>query len=384
MSQALSWLYKEELLQFLLSFNVKVSDKLNQNTLRKIGSFLKSAANDAEGNSYFESLILEYLNTGNKKLPDDPREFESLTIGLAFIDETEKALQAKEEQIYKNLLELNQTVSVDTESPLIDLHNTNTNSLASSSLTTTHITHTLTTLDKKNNLAVTDPPNNLALSNMPNNNVEKIPLIEAGQFSGLKSENVTDFLDQYELAATANNWSDDTKIRLFQAHLTSGPKIWYTQYKKRKENFDWETLKADFRKTYTYAAQIETLHAVMAKKIQADNEPALNFFFDIICICKKYNPAIEDKDIIRYFLQAVRPEYCHYLSSLTNETLDQVEANLIKAENIVTINSQNKQRYNRGNQFQRHYADRSDDHREHGHECGYQPAGGRGFRTGDG
>ena len=177
-------------------------------------------------------------------------------------------------------------------------------------------------------------------------NGEHIPLIQAGNFAGLKSENVNDFLDQYELAATANKWSNNTKIQLFKAHLTGSPKTWFVLYAKRKNNaINWNELVADFRNAYTYAAQADSLHNIMSKKTQDENEPVLNFFLEIVATCQRYNPNISEEEIIKYFLRAVRPEYCQYLSTLRNDTLERLEHNLLQAEKFVTLNSINKERY---------------------------------------
>jgi len=83
----------------------------------------------------------------------------------------------------------------------------------------------------------------------------------------------------------------------------------------------------------------------MQKKVQNKGETVLNFFLDVVSTCKRYQPAIEDKEVIRYFLQSVRPEYCAYLSTLQNDNLSQLEDNLLKAERFVALNNRNKERY---------------------------------------
>jgi len=48
---------------------------------------------------------------------------------------------------------------------------------------------------------------------------ENLPLISAGSFNGLNSENPTDFIEKYLLAAESNNWTEQSKLKLFPNHL---------------------------------------------------------------------------------------------------------------------------------------------------------------------
>ena len=186
------------------------------------------------------------------------------------------------------------------------------------------------------------PLDNFIPPKMPD---EKLPLISAHTFAGLPSQNVNDFLEQYELAAESNHWTPDTKIKLFPVHLKDTALTWWQLYKNRNAVINWADLINEFKSTFTYAALAENLASVMAKKTHDPREPVLNFFLDTVSTCRRYKSDIDDKEIIRYFLQAVNPDYCRYLSTLQNDTLRELEQNLARAERFVSLTNQNRERY---------------------------------------
>lgn len=44
---------------------------------------------------------------------------------------------------------------------------------------------------------------------------ENLPLISAGSFSGLPTDNPNDLIEKYQIAAQSYNWSENTKLNLF-------------------------------------------------------------------------------------------------------------------------------------------------------------------------
>lgn len=183
----------------------------------------------------------------------------------------------------------------------------------------------------------------------PNTNMSKenIPLISAGTYHGLESENCQDFFDKYELAAKSNNWSNDTKLNLFPAHLANTALAWYKYYSTNKPVIDWDDLKKAFIAAFTPAAQAQTLQSLLERKVQGRDQPVLSYYLEILTLCKRHDPDTTDKQIIHYIIQGLRPEYCDKILNETCDTLDQLEKNLKKIEIQMEIRALNREKYSR-------------------------------------
>jgi len=74
---------------------------------------------------------------------------------------------------------------------------------------------------------------------------EKLPLISAGTYHGLSTENPIDFIERYEIAAQSNHWQEESKLNLFPAHLTGTTLAWYQHFTK-SNNIYLENVKGNF------------------------------------------------------------------------------------------------------------------------------------------
>lgn len=177
---------------------------------------------------------------------------------------------------------------------------------------------------------------------------EHIPLISAGSFSGLPSENCNDFIDKYQLASESNKWQPQTKLTLFQTHLQGTALSWFKHYKSKQPNQtidNWETLKRDFIEAFTPLAQSQNLQLILERKFQGEDEPSQNYFLDVIMICRRYQPDITDQQIIQYVLQGLKPVVSDRVLTMKNDTLTNLEANLKEAELYVMAQQRNRYRY---------------------------------------
>lgn len=179
------------------------------------------------------------------------------------------------------------------------------------------------------------------------NMAENLPLISAGTFHGLQSENPNEFVEKYEIAALSNNWQDGTKIKLFPAHLAGNALAWFAHYSKDKNLNNWGDLKNKFIETFRPMAQANNLQMILEKKVQKPDQQSLNYFLEILAICKRYDQGITEKQIIQYVIQGLRPEICERILGENTSTLEELENSLRKVELRLNIQHQNKEKYNR-------------------------------------
>uniref|UniRef100_UPI001C8F78D4 hypothetical protein n=1 Tax=Klebsiella pneumoniae TaxID=573 RepID=UPI001C8F78D4 len=79
--------------------------------------------------------------------------------------------------------------------------------------------------------------------------------------------------------------------------------------------------------------------------VQHRDQPALNYFLDVLTLCRRYDPDISQKQIINYIIQGLRPEICEIVLNEKNYTLDELEESLRKVELKLKIQAQNKDKY---------------------------------------
>jgi uncharacterized protein YoxC len=190
---------------------------------------------------------------------------------------------------------------------------------------------------------------------------EKIPLISAGTYHGLPTENPSDFIDKYEIAATSNHWAEQTKINLFAAHLAGTALAWFQHYSTGNQINRWEELKNIFISTFTPAAQAQTLKAILDRKVQGKDQPVLSYYLEIMKLCKRHDPATTEKQIIQYVIQGLRPEYCERILNETCETLNQLENGLRKIELQIKLRELNREKCMRAENVSTNNTDASKD-----------------------
>lgn len=176
---------------------------------------------------------------------------------------------------------------------------------------------------------------------------ENLPLISAGTFNGLQSENPNEFIDKYEIAAKSNNWQNRTKVNLFPAHLAGNALAWHTYYTKNGQVDNWEELKTKFIDTFRPVAQANSLQLILDKKVQQRDQSALNYFLEILAICRRYDQDITDKQIINYVIQGLQPEICERILNEKSDTIEELESSLRKIELHRGIQKQNWEKYQR-------------------------------------
>jgi len=178
---------------------------------------------------------------------------------------------------------------------------------------------------------------------------EILPLIKAGTFSGLASEDVHEFIHKYKTASVCNRWSEKTKIELFPTHLTSTPYKWYNLYRLDNKNIEWDTLEKDFIKAFSPVALINDLQTVLENRTQRDDESPTHFLYEIVHLCKRIDPDIPEGKIIEHVIQGIKPDICSEIIKMENRSLRELNENLTKIETQRLIKAKNQRRYQNSN-----------------------------------
>ena len=329
-------LSKVELTQLLGKYGVTLirGDTCNK-TLRPLATIIKSLVTVAKDNISLAKALVALINKERELTVEETRRFPSLEELQTILKDRDRIRTEREYDNIRNSEEEEEEAIYENQNNYEQINF----KINSKVLCTTPT-------------PVARPPTPIAKPPTPEPDylvpiMANLPLISAGNFSGLQSENPNEFIDKYLLAATANHWSNEHTLNLFPVHLTGIALSWYQNYKNRVQNLVWNDLKNEFLKAFTPIALADNLNSIMERKIQGVNEPSLNYLIEVITTCRRCKPNIPETEIISFVLQGLKPEICRYINTLQNTTLEELEENLRKAESYVLSTQRNREKYER-------------------------------------
>lgn len=342
-------LRKPELYQLAKEYNLIVPDDIQTTRsrhLRKILATTKLAHKQAYKNPLAEQILKRVLNkqplteTQQTQFPDI-QQFALLTQSLYDIAEFDE-----EKPDYINVQTedaLNSPVPHQIPRPIVDhaYEELNFNRPTTTNSPQVHLppdTQTRIETPLVNNKNENNSTNNMS--------TERRPLVRATAYSGLESEDPELFLDKFEIAAKINAWSDDTKLDLFETHLTNLPYKWLKIYKhENKDNLNWNDLKKEFLRTFSPIAQIDDVESVLENRLQQENESLTKFLFEITFLCKKVDNNMPEKKIVAYVINGSLPKFCKELIRLENASLAALRENCEKLDKQLYMENKNSKRF---------------------------------------
>ena len=75
-------------------------------------------------------------------------------------------------------------------------------------------------------------------------------LVKPSKFSGAHNEDPSEWLEDFLIAASANNWNADKKKNIFGAYLRKGARDWYLEYAHTNQAHNWDDLQGAFENKY--------------------------------------------------------------------------------------------------------------------------------------
>ena len=149
-------------------------------------------------------------------------------------------------------------------------------------------------------------------------------------FSGLKN-NVTEFINKFELYSNINGWDEEKKFLYFPAYLSDlALNIYYNMNKEIIK--DWKTLKNQFLIEFNGSAYKDLAETKLLKRTQGKNESILEYLTDVVHLCKTCDDKMEEPRICKYILKGLKAEVLTGIGMSDNNTLSQLRANIQKYE----------------------------------------------------
>lgn len=123
-------------------------------------------------------------------------------------------------------------------------------------------------------------------------------------FSGLRGEDVEEWLDNYDRTSACNYWDEAHKLRYVPFYLKEVAKTWYHNH---ESDFpDWSAFTVQLRQIFgTSAGRSEVAKQKLATRIQGPDESYTSYIEDVLALCRRAQSDMPEADRIRHVLKGI-------------------------------------------------------------------------------
>lgn len=124
-------------------------------------------------------------------------------------------------------------------------------------------------------------------------------------FSASPTEDVTDWVERYVQATVFNQWTPEQQLEYVGMFLEGVARNWYQNLPQRPVTFEEfrQRVIQDFRNP-NYRMMID---AQLRSRVQGLEEPAVNYCHEVLTLCTKLDPNMQDAIKIQHMLKGLRP-----------------------------------------------------------------------------
>lgn len=135
------------------------------------------------------------------------------------------------------------------------------------------------------------PPNNTRLRDPP-------------VFSGLRGDDVEDWIKNYDLVSDLNRWDNPQKLRSVPFYLSDVAKTWFWNH--HPDLPDWDTFEQQIRQIFgAPAVRTEAAKKKLAQRTQLPGESYTSYIEDVLALCKRVNTGMSQNDQIRHIIKGI-------------------------------------------------------------------------------
>ncbi|KAI1280697.1 hypothetical protein HDE_13826 [Halotydeus destructor] len=106
-------------------------------------------------------------------------------------------------------------------------------------------------------------------------------------YAGEKNENAEKWLREFDAAALAANWNDESKSRKFRAALKGSAENWCHHHFRKKPATTFTELRAQFEKEFIPLNARGALLEELGSKVQGDQQMFVSYAYDVLDLCDR-------------------------------------------------------------------------------------------------
>lgn len=161
----------------------------------------------------------------------------------------------------------------------------------------------------------------------------KKPFIKPSIFSGSTPENIDSILNKYDSVAEKNGWTIEEKTQYFVTFLERPALTFYENSQASNPNTPkWEDIEKHFRTEFKPTTHKNVIRSMLEKRKQLDDEPTVVYIYQIESLCKRVDPLMSQKEMVRNMMKEHRPNIARYIGTLENSAVNKLKTNIRKHE----------------------------------------------------
>jgi len=154
------------------------------------------------------------------------------------------------------------------------------------------------------------------------------------KFSGRLNEDAFKYLQNFQLAAISNVWTDDLKIKAIPNYLTDTALNWYHSYVRDRNaaatlaagapataKITWTEFVDDIQKAFKTVASKEVAEQKLNDRKQQIGEGPEDYVYSMLDLLNDFNSDMQDESRIRYIIKGLRASYLEKIHFLAPKTI---------------------------------------------------------------
>lgn len=167
------------------------------------------------------------------------------------------------------------------------------------------------------------------------NNLQRDPPI----FTGLRGDDVEDWIDNYERVSATNLWDDPHKLRHVSLYLTGVAKTWF--FNHEIDFADWPGFKQQLRQVFgTPAVRSALAKRTLDARTQHPGESYTSYIEDVLALCRRVNSSMTESDRLRHILKGIGPVAFNALAAQNPSTVADVVTTCQRLDELDSVRLQ--------------------------------------------
>lgn len=148
-------------------------------------------------------------------------------------------------------------------------------------------------------------------------------------------KSVEEYLAQYERVAKANGWNDAKKLVILPCYLEGAALTWFEnleQQQRPEEDLTWQQVKEGMKEVFQTIARDEQMEYRLRMRMQGEEETVESYVQDVLNLCIKVDPGMNEGIKIRYILRGLKPSLLEKVMILENDTIAHLMTNIRRVQ----------------------------------------------------
>ena len=141
------------------------------------------------------------------------------------------------------------------------------------------------------------------------------------QFTGAEEQDISVWIQDFEESVETPSGDSTTKQKAVVLYLSGDGEKWYRL--AGVENVEWSVFRQKLIAAFMSASQpLKAMIKLMNRK-QGVHELAQNYFYDILALCSKFNPQMNETEKLLHLLRGVEPSLAQRIIMFNPKTIQE-------------------------------------------------------------